>query len=67
MRIIKHKTRRRESRRLGLTDGGYYAVEGMSSFGDVEAAADIAMECWAIEIKAAPQAATIWDAYGRAA
>ena len=66
MRIIKHKTRRRNVRGIEQ-DAGYFVVEGVHSFGTVEEAADVAIDVWCEEMIVAQRASTIWDVYGNVA
>lgn len=63
MFITKRRTRRKYARVENASDDGYYTVNGSASVATPEEAADLAIDVWREEIKAAPQAPTLWDLY----
>lgn len=59
MRIIKHK-----SRRCMDPAPFYFVVEGVHGVATAEEATDIAFDVYREQVKAAPQAKTLWNTYG---
>lgn len=63
MFLIRHKCRRRRERYL--PDAGYYVVNRVAAFGDIEEAAEALVEGIKEQMKRAPQAPTLWDVFTR--